>query len=98
MVGNALGNIGLIYSDQGELDEALKYHQEALAIHKEVGYRQGEANQLGNIGLIYSDQGDLAAALKYLKEALEIFEAHGFAREVEQTKRNIAEIERMKDQ
>ena len=71
--GATLGNIGLIYSAKGELEEALKYHQEALKIHREIGYRQGEANDLGNIGLIYSDKGELDEALKYHQEALKIF-------------------------
>jgi tetratricopeptide (TPR) repeat protein len=69
---SALGNIGLIYSDKGDLDEALKYHQDALKIDRDVGYKQGEANQLGNIGLIYSAKGDLDEALKYHQDALKI--------------------------
>ena len=71
--GATLGNIGLIYSAKGEPEEALKYHQEALEIHREIGYRQGEASDLGNIGLIYSDKGELDEALNYLQEALKIF-------------------------
>ncbi len=42
---NALGNIGLIYSIRGDLDLALKYHQDALKIDRKIGDRQGEANQ-----------------------------------------------------
>ena len=71
---NASGGLGLIYSDKGDLDQALKYLQDALKIDKEIGYRQGEANQLGNIGLIYRAKGDLDQALKYLKEALEVLD------------------------
>jgi len=48
----AFGNIGLIYRARGELDEALKCHKDALEIHREIGYKQGEANALGNIGVI----------------------------------------------
>lgn len=70
----ALGNIGLIYSGKGELDKALKYFQDGLKIHREIGYRQGEANQLGNIGLIYSYKGELDTALKYLEAALKILD------------------------
>jgi len=69
-----LGNIGLIYRAKGDLDQALKYHQDALKIDKEIGYRQGEANQLGNIGLIYSAKGDLDQALEYLRDALAVLE------------------------
>jgi len=36
-----LGNIGLIYSDKGDLDNARKYYKESLAIFKEIGYPQG---------------------------------------------------------
>ncbi|MGC1121116.1 MAG: tetratricopeptide repeat protein, partial [Candidatus Methanofastidiosia archaeon] len=66
------------YSDKGDLDQALNYLKEALEIHRQIGYKQGEANQLGNIGLIYSDKGDLDQALNYLKEALEIHRQIGY--------------------
>jgi len=73
-----LGNIGLIYSAKGDLDSALKYLKEALKIHREVGYKQGEASGLGNIGLIHSDKGDLDSALKYHQEALKIDKEIGY--------------------
>ncbi|MCK5509610.1 MAG: tetratricopeptide repeat protein, partial [Desulfobacterales bacterium] len=66
------------YSDKGDADKALKYLKQALEIHKEIGYKHGEANQLGNIGLIYSDKGDADKALKYLKQALEIAKKYKF--------------------
>jgi len=75
---SALGNIGLIYSDKGDLDKALKYLQEALVIDKEIGYKQGEASDLGNIGLIYSAKGDLDKALKYHNEAQAIHKEIGY--------------------
>ena len=90
--GATLGNIGLIYRAKGELDEALKYHQEALKIDREIGYRQGEASDLGNIGLIYSDKGELDEALKYLQEALKIFMEIKSSSLVIQTLINIASI------
>ena len=68
----ALGNIGLIYTVKGDLDKALKYHQDAIKIDKEIGDRQGEAGQLSNIGLIYGYKGDLVKALKYHQNALKI--------------------------
>ena len=73
-----MGNIGLIYSDKGDADNALKYHQQALEIDKEIGYKQGEASDLGNIGLIYSDKGDADNALKYHQQALEIDKEIGY--------------------
>jgi len=74
----ALGNMGLIYRAKGEADEALKYLKQALEIHCEIGFRQGEANALGNIGLIYSAKGEADEALKYHKQALEIDREIGF--------------------
>jgi tetratricopeptide (TPR) repeat protein len=74
----AIGNIGLIYSDKGEADEALKYLQQALEIDREIGFRQGEASALGNIGLIYSAKGEADEALKYQQQALEIDREIGF--------------------
>ncbi len=68
----ALGNIGVVYRDKGELDNALKFHLDALVIDREIGYRQGEANQLGNIGVIYHQKGDLDNALKQYRDALVI--------------------------
>ena len=69
-------NIGLIYSKKGDSNNAVKCHQEALKIDKEIGYRQGEAADFGNIGLIYSKKGDLDNALKYLNEALNILKKY----------------------
>ena len=63
----------MIYRVRGELDEALAYHKDALAIDREIGYKQGEADQLGNIGLIRYVGGELDEALAYLEDALKIF-------------------------
>ncbi|MGC1121165.1 MAG: tetratricopeptide repeat protein, partial [Candidatus Methanofastidiosia archaeon] len=38
-----VGNIGVVHQLKGNLDEALKYHEEALQICREIGYREGEA-------------------------------------------------------
>ncbi|MCL5037559.1 MAG: tetratricopeptide repeat protein [Chloroflexi bacterium] len=74
----ALGNISLIYQDRGELDKALRYHEDALKIHREIGYRQGEASDLINIGLIYQARGELDKALRYHEDALKIHREIGY--------------------
>ena len=66
----ALGNIGLIYSDKGDWNNAMNYLKDALKIHMEIDNKIGEANQRGNIGLAYMGKGDLDNALMYLKDTL----------------------------
>lgn len=72
----ALGNIGLVCKDKGDLGNALKHLTEALKIDQEIGYRQGESSDLGNIGLVYKAKGDSASALRYLEAALKILDRH----------------------
>lgn len=74
----AFGNIGLIYSNLGKPDEALKYIKDALAIYRKIGYEQGIAICFSNIGLIYSKLGKIDEALKYLKNALAIHKKIGY--------------------
>jgi len=37
-----LGNIGMIYFSKGDMDNALKHHNDALKMHREIGYKQGK--------------------------------------------------------
>ncbi len=70
--GAFLGNIGIVYKDQGKLKQALESFQQALEIHHRIGNLLGEANALGNIGIVYGQQGELNQALDYHQQALEI--------------------------
>jgi tetratricopeptide (TPR) repeat protein len=54
MRSHFVGSLGILFYRAGEVDEALKYYGDALAIHREIGYKQGEASDLGNIGLCFS--------------------------------------------
>ena len=75
--GAFLGNIGLVYFNQGKLEEALKSHQAAFEIHKQIGHPLGQANDLNNIGNVYAKQGKLEEALKSYQAALEIHKQIG---------------------
>ena len=72
-----LGNLGIIYKDQGELLKAEDHHRQALVIHREIGDRLAEAQNLGNLGLIYEIQGNLAKAEDHQQQALAIAVGHG---------------------
>ena len=52
----------IVNGNQGDLDRAEEHHRQALAIHREIGHRPGEADQLGIdtvIGACVHDIGTL---------------------------------------
>ena len=70
--GNALGNLGLAYSDLGEYQKAIEYYEQALEIAREIGDKQGEGNALCNLGVAYDFLGEYQKAIKYHTQYLEI--------------------------
>jgi len=80
----ALGNIGLIYSEQGDYAKALEYYQRSLKIAEEMEYGQYIATSYLNIADVYHDQGDYVKALEYstrcLKKMEEIGDKDGMAK------------------
>ncbi|MCI5118089.1 MAG: tetratricopeptide repeat protein, partial [Candidatus Electrothrix sp. LOE1_4_5] len=62
---------------QGKPSTALEYHEQALAICRELGDRAGEAESCWNLGLTYNDMGDLAQAEEYMALAVKIAEPMG---------------------
>lgn len=72
-VDNNLGNLAL---NQGRLDEAVTFYQEALRTLAHLGvapYAQGTAHMNWGAALIY--RGDLAAAHAHLRESEKLFQA-----------------------
>ncbi|MEQ8871308.1 MAG: tetratricopeptide repeat protein, partial [Roseovarius sp.] len=72
-----LNNIGSVYDDLGEKQQALEYYQQALPLSQAVGDRAREATTLNNIGLVYSDLGEKQQALEYFQQALPLRRAVG---------------------
>ena len=52
--------------------EGVDYHQQALTIARQVGYRNGEGWALHNLGLTYHSLGDYRQAIDYHQQALAI--------------------------
>jgi tetratricopeptide (TPR) repeat protein len=69
---NTVNNLGLLYRDQGKLDEAEKMCQRALAgYEKALGAdHTSTLNTVNNLGLLYRDQGKLDEAEKMCQRAL----------------------------
>jgi tetratricopeptide (TPR) repeat protein len=76
----------------GQTRRAIELHEQALAIHREIGDRQGEGADLSNLGSRYSELGDFQRALGYYQLALanarEIGNRYGEAKRL----RGVAEV------
>ena len=91
-LSDALSNIGLIFSDQGKITEALDYYNQGFRIYKELDDSAGIALSLNNIGSIYSDQGLDTEAFDYYNRSLKIREAIGDESGVANSLHNLAAI------
>ncbi|NJR15755.1 MAG: CHAT domain-containing protein [Calothrix sp. CSU_2_0] len=89
-----LNNIGRVYSDLGDKQQALKFYNQSLPLSIEVGNKSGQATTLNNIGFVYDDLGDKQQALKFYNQslplAIEVGDKSGQAR----TLVNLADLER----
>jgi tetratricopeptide (TPR) repeat protein len=74
---STLGNLGIVYRNQGRYDEAIAHYQQSLDITRRIGHVATTARNSWNLGLIYEKQGDLAAALPLIEEAAQIAERVG---------------------
>jgi predicted ATPase/class 3 adenylate cyclase len=67
-----LNGAGLLAYHQLDYAAARAYHEDALAIRRELGDRKGEAASLNNIGIVALDQGDTASARAMHEQSLQI--------------------------
>ena len=67
--GQALGNLGTIYSQQRDFRKAIEYMERAMKIQREVGNRRGEGTDLKNLGLVYAQLGQVDKAIGLLEQA-----------------------------
>ncbi|MDQ3191701.1 MAG: tetratricopeptide repeat protein [Bacteroidota bacterium] len=87
-----LGNIGIVYLDQGNNSKALNYCFKALKMAEELGDKNSIAYNYSNIGIIYSEQGDYSKALNYYKRALKADQELGNEKEIAVTLGNIGTL------
>ncbi|MEZ5574149.1 MAG: CHAT domain-containing protein [Candidatus Competibacteraceae bacterium] len=87
-----LGDIARIKVDKGEVDEALKLHQEELTVYQALGDQRSRAVTLGDIARIKVSKGEVDEALKLHQEMLTVFQALGDQRSRAVTLGDIAQI------
>ena len=67
-----LGNLGWVCKAMGQYDRAMDYHQQALAINREIKKRRFEAGDLAAIAGVYEAMGQYDRAVDYFQQALAI--------------------------
>jgi tetratricopeptide (TPR) repeat protein len=65
---------GIIHWYKGNLDQAVVFQEQCLAISEEENDKQGVASSLNNLGLIYQSKGSYESALEYFLRSLAINE------------------------
>jgi tetratricopeptide (TPR) repeat protein len=70
--GTVLGNLGAVNRDSGQVSIAIDRYEQALAICREFGNREGESIRLSNLGLAWGDLGAVSRAIDYHEQALTI--------------------------
>lgn len=70
-------NIGLLYINYNNDEEALNYLLLSLDMTKQYGYDELLNSIYNNIGIIYSSNGEFKKAEDYFREALKISQARG---------------------
>ncbi len=64
----------------GEIQRAIEFHEQALAINREIGRRGGEAANLGNLAGVHGDLDAWEPAVQFSQEAIVLADEIGLAR------------------
>lgn len=85
----ALRNLGVIYVELGEFEEAELNYTEAIDISREAGEEMLYADLVNNLGTIMNMKGDWEVALNHYRTSLEIYLRHKEIRKSAYTKNNL---------
>ena len=75
---SVLPSIGWVQSRLGNSDAEISCYEQALAIHRRLIYRRGEASALLSLGSAYQERDEFPKALDAYGKALEIARARSF--------------------
>jgi tetratricopeptide (TPR) repeat protein len=76
-VARHVGNLGTLYAELGDYDQAVEHFKQALAMNRAFGFVPSVAGWLNNLGIMARDKGDLQAALEYFDEAIPLHRSIG---------------------
>jgi len=79
---SSLNKIAFIYWDNGNLNQAVKYFEEAVPLNQEIDNKENIKKIYSNIGLIYTDMEELEPALQNFQKSLNIRRELGDRREI----------------
>ena len=68
-----LSELGGFFYFIAEYHKAINHHEQALAISRQISYRQGEGTSLSNMGNACDSLGDYYKAIDYFEQSLAIF-------------------------
>ncbi|BAG02494.1 tetratricopeptide protein [Microcystis aeruginosa NIES-843] len=68
----SLTSLGNVYNSLGEYQKAIEFHQQSLAIFREIGDRGGEAASYNNLGNVYNSLGEYQKAIEFHQQSLAI--------------------------
>ncbi|MBD2743631.1 tetratricopeptide repeat protein [Coleofasciculus sp. FACHB-1120] len=73
----SLNSLGIAHNSLGQYQPAIDYHQQSLAITRQISDRNGEARSLSNLGNAYNSLGQYQPAIDYHQQSLAIFREIG---------------------
>ncbi|MHA2231835.1 MAG: tetratricopeptide repeat protein, partial [Candidatus Hodarchaeales archaeon] len=74
-MSRVLNNLGVAFSDKGDLEEALRLWNKTFELYEELQDNAGIGTTLINLGEIYRMKGDLDEAEKYYEKSLVFFKS-----------------------
>jgi len=86
----ALRNLGVVYVELGEFEEAQSTYSEAIALAAVVSDPVLYADLVNNLGAIMNMRGETARALELYQESLDIYDQHKEIRKSAYARNNIA--------
>ncbi|WP_299116905.1 adenylate/guanylate cyclase domain-containing protein [uncultured Winogradskyella sp.] len=94
LIGSAynIGNIGMIYAEQGKDDLALKNINQAMDILEEYEDYYAISEYLTTMSDIYVKQNDMEKALHYDKRSLDIAKKYGLKKQISDSNLSLSEL------